>query len=62
MSRVSFELNGQSYLFLLAAPAARGQQIWIFRDASYKPSGDVEHGFIVSIDQSYPLAKTPGQK
>jgi len=62
MSRVSFELNGQSYAFLLAAPVARGQQIWILRDANYKPSGDAGQGFIVSVDQSHLLAKTPGPK
>jgi hypothetical protein len=62
MSRVSFDLNGESYVFLLAAAVARGEHIWILRDASYKPSGDAARGFMGSIDQSHLLAKAPGQK
>lgn len=62
MSRVSFDLNGEPYVFLLAAPVARGEHIWILRDASYKPSGDAARGFMGSIDQSHLLAKAPGQK
>jgi hypothetical protein len=62
MSRVSFDLNGESYMFLLAAPVARGERIWILRDAGYKPSGDKAGGFIGSIGQSHLLAKSPGQK
>ena len=62
MSRVSFDLNGQSYVFLLAAPVARGEHIWILRDASYKPTGNYARGFISTIDHSHLLAKAPVQK
>lgn len=57
VSRVSFQLDGQSYKFLLAAPVARGEHIWILRDASYKPSGEAwQHGFIGDRDESDLLA------
>jgi hypothetical protein len=62
MSRVSFDLNGQSYVFLLAAPVARGEHIWILRDASYKPTGNAARGFMGSIDQSHLLVKALVQK
>jgi hypothetical protein len=63
MSRVSFDLDGQSYMFLLAAPVARGEHIWILRDASYKPSSDtLRQGFIGSADESHLLAKAAGKK
>lgn len=57
LSRVSFQLDGQSYTFLLAAPVARGGHIWILRDASYKPSGEAwQHGSIGDRDESNLLA------
>lgn len=62
MSRVSFDLNGESYAFLLAAPVARGEHIWVLRDAGYKPSGGNAGGFIGTLEQSHLLAKSPGQK
>ena len=62
MSRISFDLNGQSYVFLLAAPVARGEHIWILRDASYKPTGNFAGGFIATIEQSHLLAKPPRQE
>jgi hypothetical protein len=49
-------------MLLLAAPVARGEHIWVLRDASYKPSGDAARGFIGSIDQSHLLAGAPGQR
>lgn len=63
MSRVSFDLDGQSYMFLLAVPVARGEHIWILRDASYKPSSDtLRQGFIGSADESHLLAKGARKK
>ena len=61
MSRISFELDGQSYMFLLAAPVARGEHVWILRDASYKPSDSgLQDGFLGSCDESHLLAKPLG--
>jgi len=60
LSRVSLKVSGQSYLFLLAAPVARGQHIWILRDTAYKPAGEAARGFITGIDESHFLAKAPG--
>jgi hypothetical protein len=60
MSRISFELNGQSYMFLWAAPVARGEQLWILRDASYKPSDSgLQGGFLGSAYESHLRAKAP---
>ena len=60
MSRVSFELDGQSYMFLLAVPVARGEQLWMLRDASYKPADSgLLGGFLGSHVESHLLAKIP---
>jgi hypothetical protein len=32
LNRISFEIDGESYIFLTAAPIARSEQIWILRD------------------------------
>lgn len=56
-SRVSVVLEGQSYVFLLAAPVARGEHIWILRDTSFQPSGDLRRGFMKSFEQSHLLAR-----
>ena len=60
MSRISFELDGQSYMFLLAAPVARGEHIWILHDSSYKPSEGAHQGaFMGTSDESHRLGKPP---
>lgn len=38
LSRVSFTMNGEAYTFLMAAPAARGETIWVAHEPDYKPS------------------------
>jgi hypothetical protein len=56
MSRVSFELEGQSYQFVLAAPVARGEEVWILRDQSYEPPEDFgKGGFLGTVE----LGKEP---
>lgn len=42
LNRISFEIDGESYIFLTAAPIARSEQIWILRDANFKPSGELK--------------------
>lgn len=37
-SRVSFEINGESYTFLMAAPVARSATIWVLHQPNYRPS------------------------
>jgi len=60
MSRISFELDGQPHMFLLAAPVARGEHIWILHDSSYKPSEGAHQGaFMGTADESHLLGKTP---
>lgn len=39
-NRVTFNLDGDSYLLVTGAPITRGKQIWARRDASYKPSSN----------------------
>lgn len=56
-SRIFFEMDGQSYVFLLGAPVTRAESVWIVRDANYKPSGaHGQKGFIGSGDESRLLA------
>jgi hypothetical protein len=40
LNRISFEIDGQSYVFLTGTPIARSEQVWILRDANFKPSGE----------------------
>lgn len=52
-SRVSFELEGSPYKFLLAAPVTRNEHVWILLDRDFKPSGEVaQHGYIGVRDES----------
>jgi hypothetical protein len=37
-NRLSFRIDGQSYLLLTGAPIARGDQVWILHTANVKPS------------------------
>lgn len=56
-SRISFEMDGQSYAFLLGAPVTRADHVSILRDASYTPSNPHgQKGFIGSADESSLLA------
>jgi hypothetical protein len=40
LSRVSFEENGQPYVFLMAAPISRSDTIWVLHQPNYRPSQD----------------------
>jgi hypothetical protein len=45
-NRISFQWNGQEYVFLTGAPVARSdQQVWVLYEPNYK-ADDSEHGFI----------------
>jgi len=62
LNRVSFELSGRSYTFVMAAPVARNEHIWVFHDANYKPSDvNVRHGFIGGADLTHLVAKSPAK-
>ncbi len=62
LNRVSFELNGQSYTFVMGAPVARNEHIWILHDANYKPSDEnAGHGFIGGADLTHLLTKSPAK-
>lgn len=61
-SRISFELNGHAYEFLLAAPVTRSEHVWILLDRSFKPPSGLEHGFITAGDESPLMAEHPGGK
>jgi hypothetical protein len=59
-SRVTFELNGQSYQFLTGAPVARGEHIWILHLPGAKGSGGAdEHAFVSGIPMTQYLMKLP---
>ncbi len=38
-SRISFEMDGASYQFLMAAPVSRSETVWILHKPEYTPSG-----------------------
>jgi hypothetical protein len=58
-SRVTFELNGQSYQFLTGAPVARGEHIWILHLPSDRPSGRDDQGSgMAGVDMTPYLART----
>jgi hypothetical protein len=55
LNRISFELNGESYVFLTGAPVTRSEQVWVSRIADFKPSGEFSgsHGsYIGTLDLS----------
>lgn len=60
-SRVTFELNGQSYQFLSGAPVARGERVWILHLPS-ETASDAGAGASVSAHpMTQYLAKTPAK-
>jgi hypothetical protein len=62
LNRISFELNGQSYIFLTGMPVAREKHIWILHDANYKPPDQLQrHGFASEVDMSHRLVKPPAK-
>lgn len=42
-NRLSFQMDGQSYVFLTGAPIARGNQVWILHTANVKPAYPYPH-------------------
>lgn len=38
-SRISFEMDGASYQFLMAAPVSRSESVWVLHLPDYKPAG-----------------------
>lgn len=60
-SRVSFQINGRPYQFLLAAPVARSAHVWILFDPSFKPVNGLQGGFITTVDESR-LTVMPSEK
>jgi hypothetical protein len=38
-SRISFEMDGASYQFLMAAPVSRSETVWVLHLPDYKPAG-----------------------
>jgi len=38
LSRISFEMNRKPYAFLMAAPVARNETIWVLHEPEYRPS------------------------
>jgi hypothetical protein len=47
LSRVKFEMNGEPYTFLMAAPVCRNSHIWVWHDPNYKPSDpNLQKGFM----------------
>jgi len=65
-SRVHFEMNGEAYMFLMAAPIARTERIWILHEPNYRPSREMpgapdDQAFIGNTDLSHFLAKPPAK-
>lgn len=46
LGRVSFELDGHDYKFLLAAPVTGAEHVWILRDENYKPPSGLNVPFL----------------
>ena len=50
LNRISFELNGHSYLFLMAAPVVRtDQRVWISLNENYRSPAGVDH-YLEGVD------------
>ena len=49
-SRISFNVNGDSYVFLMAIPVARADKVWVLHEPDFRPS-QVTPG--VKDDQSF---------
>jgi hypothetical protein len=50
LNRISFNLDGKQYEFLTGAPVTRSAEVWVLRDANFKPGGQSQNGFIGSVD------------
>ena len=61
LNRISFEMTGRSYSFVMAAPIARSEHIWILHDANYRPPDGVGNGFIGAADLTDLLSKSPAK-
>ncbi len=46
MNRISFTSDGHPYVVVTGAPVARGEAIWVKRDASYKPPSNMQGAFL----------------
>ena len=62
-SRVQFEINGEPYEFLMAAPVAGAEHVWILHEPNYRPSQETTDGlddepFIGMVDVTTFLTKT----
>jgi hypothetical protein len=54
LSRVKFEIDGQPYTFLMAAPVSRADHIWVLHDPNYKPSdANQKNGFLGGADEEH---------
>ena len=60
-SRISFQVNGVSYEFLMSVPVARADKIWVLHEPDFKPSGNNDNrsfaGSIV-LDHLHPATVT----
>jgi hypothetical protein len=60
VGRVSFELNGHSYKFLLAAPVTRKEHVWVQRLGNYNPPSDLQkHGFLGTVNLAHLQENSP---
>jgi hypothetical protein len=65
-SRISFQINGVSYEFLMAVPVARANKAWVLHDPGFKPSAEipgandaVPYGGMISLSTLHALANQP---
>jgi hypothetical protein len=61
LNRISFEMTGRPYTFVMAAPVARSEHVWIRHDANYRPPDGVGNGFIGAADLTDLLSKSPAK-
>ncbi|MGB6876729.1 MAG: hypothetical protein WBD87_11940 [Candidatus Acidiferrales bacterium] len=61
-SRVSFELDGRAYEFLLAAPVTRSEHVWILLERDYKPSGELGQSSYLGAGDESRLMVEPSEK
>jgi hypothetical protein len=50
LNRLSFQIDGQKYVFVTGTPIARSATAWVRFEPNYKPSPDSGNGFIGSLD------------
>lgn len=50
LNRISFSVDGNDYVFVTGAPVTRGDQVWVLRDANFKPQNGGEQGYLACID------------